>query len=705
MTHLVVMESATKCKSAQKYLGANYECISSKGHCIDLPKSPISVDIKNNFEPTYAVMEDKKKDLRAIVEKAKTAESVYLFSDPDREGEAIAWHLSKVLPSSIPFKRVRSSEITKAGVKKAFENETDIDMDLVYAYETRRILDRLVGYKCSQPVKMATGGRSAGRTQSAGLRVLGEREIEIREFIPEEYWDIKGVLLTEGKEQVSVSIKTPKPIDIKTEKDAQTIINSFIKGPVSVSKYTAKVVNVKPKEPFKTSTLQKAASTYLGMGAKAAMQVAQKLYESGVISYHRTDSVTISPGFVTQIREFISSNYDNGYLPKSAKIYKSKSKNAQEGHEAIRPTDLTNIPANNPDNPEAKLYNLIWRAAVASQMTNARDERRSAQFTEGNYVLSASGNKQVFDGFRKVWNVSSVSESYLPDMSEGQSVEVVTLEKEQKETKPPSRYSEASFISKMEELEIGRPATFASLIETLKTRTYIEIGKSRSITTTDLGLTVLAFLRKVDFCFIDLGFTAVMEDKLDLVANGSANKVEVLNEFWGRLSSDLQRSKSLRDEDSKTEYDCPKCSNETESVKLRKKHSQYGAFYSCSNYPDCKFKANLGENGEPVAQVKKEVVISSYKCPNCNEQMVERNGKQGVFYGCSKYPKCKGIRNGDGSNPFDTKYKCQKCQSPMIERKGKWGKFYGCSGYPKCRGMRNGDGEEVKPKPKTKKKK
>jgi DNA topoisomerase-1 len=660
MTHLVIFESAAKAKKAQGYLGSGYKCITSKGHCIDLPKRKFGVDLKNDFAPTYVTMPDSKTTLAEIKKLAKASDTVYLMADPDREGEAIAWHLARAMPKGTELKRVATNAITKDAILNAIANPRELDADLINAYECRRILDRLVGYKCSYPVTMATGGKSVGRTQSAGLRILGERELEIQKFEPDEYWTIEGILLSPENEPITVDIKSPKPLEINKEEIADTILKTFNEGPIVVSKYTTKTASSNPSAPFRTSTLQQAGSTYLGMGLRRTMSAAQKLYDSGAITYHRTDSLNIVPAELAKIRSYISSNHAANYLSTTPNVYKGKVKNAQEAHEAIRPTDITRATAGAADSDEARLYTLIRKRVLASQMTPAKFERRSARFSTKDFLLGASGSKLIFDGFKKVWDYGAGADTYLPDLSEGDVVSISKLEKIRKETKPPARYSESSIVKKLEETGIGRPATFASIIETLKARDYITV-ENKAITTTALGLCVLDFLIKVDFCFIDLGFTAVMEEKLDEISNQRLEKLPTLAEFWDRLKEDLGRCEQTRQENSKTEYTCPKCDKE-----LVRKHSRWGPFYGCSNYPECKYTAQLGKDGEPVEKVKKEkkeVILSEYDCPKCKKaKMVKREGKFGVFYGCSSYSKtkCKGILDKDGNVPPPKKWKGRK---------------------------------------------
>jgi DNA topoisomerase I len=646
---LVIQESFTKSKKTKAYLGKDYNCMASVGHVIDLPAKKISVDIKNNFTPSYEVMPDKKKVLNDILKAAKKVDTVYLMSDPDREGEAIAWHISTHLPAGTKFKRAKTNSITKKAVKDAIDNAADIDMDLVDAYEARRILDRLCGYKCSFLVKQATGGASAGRTQSSGLRILAEREKEIKSFIPVIYWPVETELLTDKHEKIIALIKTPKPLDISTKKEAEEIINTLKTKDILVSKYDVKTEKAKPYAPFTTSTLQQSASSFLGFSPDRTMKAAQKLYEVGAITYHRTDSVSIVSNFVDSTVDYIKNNYKKDYLPSKKNFYKAKSKNAQEAHEAIRPTDVLVKEWIGSGSDEAKIYKMVWKRVVASQMSPAIYERRSAEFKCQKYVLSANGSKEMFDGFRLVWDYSDISDKFLPDLKIGDKVILIDAKTEKKQTKPPTRFSEASFIKELEKMGIGRPSTYATIPKTLKARGYVEVGKGKSIVTTDLGIGVSDFLIKADFCFIDLKFTSSMEDELDEVSNGNSAKLAVLDKFWTRLKKDIDNANGLKKKINLTDYDCPKCKS-----KLSLKHSKFGKFYGCSGYPNCKYTAKISKDGKPIEKEKKEIVYSDHKCPKCKSKMIERKSKYGKFFGCSTYPKCKGMRDSEG-DPIKSK--------------------------------------------------
>ena len=657
--YLVVMESGRKCKSVQKYLGSDYKVLPTVGHLIDLPEKKIGVDIKKQFTPTWTIMPGKKEILSKLLTAAKGVQLVYLMTDPDREGEAISWHLANKFPKSVKFKRATTSSITKKEVLEAIKNASSIDSDLVEAYETRRILDRLAGYKCSYPVKQATGGKSVGRVQSACLRTLAEREKEIQKFVPVIYYPVEAELLTKKKEKVLAMISKPDPLKIASQKEADNIIKVLKKGPIKVSKFAKTPKKESPKPPFTTSDMQQAASTYLGFSPDRTMKIAQSLYEAGKITYHRTDSRSIHKDKISDTRKYVQANLTAKYMSPSVRVFKNKSKNAQEAHEAIRPTDIAvkSVPGSS---EEKKLYEIIWKRIVASQMADRDYLQCSAEFECDKYKLKSSGSKTTFDGWRNVWDYALPKGSLLPDMKVGDEVDGIDFKSERKETKPPQRYSEASLVKRMEELGIGRPATYAAIIATLKTRTYIAL-KKKAIHTTDLGVRVSDFLVDVGFCFVDLNFTANMENDLDAISNGKESKLKVLDEFWKRVKKDLETAKVKRVEFNTTKHDCPKC----KKVKLIKKFSQFGPFYGCANYNNkenkCDYTAQIGEDGSPVEKVKKKVEYSDdHVCPKCKGKMAIRKGKYGDFLGCSKFPKCKSMMTMEGEVIVSKKSKWKK---------------------------------------------
>jgi len=647
--YLVILESPGKIKKVKNYLGKDYDVVASMGHIADLPSKGLNVDIKNDFEPTYKVNPDKKDVVKDIKTRAKKAKIVYLMMDKDREGSGIAYHIKNQLPKNTIVKRAITGSITKEAILEAIENAGEINMAMVNAYEARRILDRICGYKCSFITKQATGGRSAGRVQSSALRILAEREKEIKSFIPQEYWPIEADLETNNKDVITAQIKKPKPLEIKNEKQAKEICDFIEDNDIKVSKFETKDVSLNCYAPFTTSSLYQSASGVLGWGANKTASVAQNLYQEGLITYIRTDSTYIVPDFISEIRSTISSKYGSSYCPNKSNFYANK-KNAQEAHEAIRVTDLSNELG--PTGDEGKLYKVIWKRTVASQMAKALQIRNSAEFKCGKYLLSATGSKLKFDGWKKCWNYGKNEDNELSVLKVGEKVKLLKLKKEQKFTQPPSRYNDASIIKKLETTGIGRPSTYKTIIKTLLDREYIERQK-KAFHVTDIGIKVVDFLVESDFCFVDLKFTSNLESQLDDIANDSLDKVEALSKFWKRLKGDIENAKIIKDEKEKSDYDCPKCKD---GSKLVLKHSKWGAFLTCENRTNkeikCEYKADVGKNGEPVEKQKKEVNYSDeFKCPNCGEFLVIRTNKKngGLYLGCKSWKQklCQGFYNAE----------------------------------------------------------
>ena len=652
--YLAIFESPKKAAKVKSFLGKDYEGIASFGHVIDLPPKKFSIDIKKDFKPTYAIMDDKKDVVKDIVARAKKAQIVYLMSDPDREGEAISWHISNQFPKGTVFKRATYHSVTKKAFQDAIKNAGNIDIDMVNAYEARRILDRLVGYRCSYITQQATGGRSAGRCQSAALRIIADREKEIQAFVPVIYWPIMAELLTRGKpkEKIMADIKKPKPLDISTKAEADKIIAVLRNGPIKVSKYEQKNVSQNPYAPFQTSTLYQCAAS-VGINMSRTKSAAQSLYNQGLITYMRTDSVYIVPEEVTKIRDYIKTNYDAKYHTATANFYKNKTANAQEAHEAIRPTNIKLASYMSGTSDEKKIYEMIWRRTIASQMASAKMLRSSAEFSCNKYLLGDSGSKELFDGFRKIWTYSSAQEKYLPILTVGEEVDAIDITTERKETQPPKRYSESSLIEVLKKEGIGRPSTYESIVRTIENRKYVEKQK-KAYHATALGLKVSEFLVKSDFCFIDLKFTAGVEDKLDEISNKKNDKLTVLSDFWRRLKKDLENAKMVKDNLSKSKYECPLCKKAGKKAFLMQKHSKYGAFFSCENYSKedtgCKYTAQVNDDGTPKEKVKKPPPKKSkFNCPKCGKVMFVRNGPYGEFLGCSKFPSCRGLRDISGN--------------------------------------------------------
>ena len=638
--YLVIVESPGKTSKIQHFLGNNFNVIASVGHVKDLPKKALGVDIKNDFEPTYETLPDKIDVVKNIISQAKKSDIVYLATDEDREGEQISALIKSLLPENVETKRITYNSITKEAVLKAIDNPREIDTYLVNAAECRRVLDRLVGWKTSFITQQATGGKSAGRVQSPALRVVAEREKEIKEFVPIVYWDIEAELVTKDHKKIVASIKNPKPLDINTEALAKKICESFTKGPVVISKFEKKEANVNPYAPFTTSTMLQAASSVLHWSADRTTKTAQDIYTKGFTTYIRTDSTYVVPEAINSTREMINKDYGKEYLPTKQNFYSNKP-NSQEAHEAIRPTDI-NIKNINGTADENDLYRLIWKRAVSSQMEKAKYMRFTAEFSVEKYILGANGSKCLFDGWRKVWDYGDNEDQILPELNVGEKIEVISIESKKKETQPPSRYSEASFIKKLEDLGIGRPSTYKTIITTLRDRGYIEDQK-KALVATELGINVSEFLVKSNFCFADLKFTANMEKDLDEISENKKDKLTVLKEFWDRLKSDIANAQTVKSENSKSEYKCPICKD----AFLVKKHSKFGSFYSCENYSKkedgCTYTAKVGESGEPIEKVKVEIVESDFKCKNCKEKLLVKLSKKGNNYlSCRNWNKDKG---------------------------------------------------------------
>lgn len=651
--YLVIVEAPGKLAKFSKLLGSDYKVLATSGHVVDLPPKGKNVKIekdkqtgKYTFTPHYDIMAGKEQTVQNIINEAKKYQQVFLMTDSDREGEAISWAINNQLPKGTKVLRATTVSLTQESVDEALKNAGTIDLAMVDSYEARRILDRLVGYEASYPTKTATGGRSVGRVQSAALRLLSEREQEIKAFKPEEYWDIRAHLLTKKNEKVSSKLIKPDEKDIKN-KEAADKVSSYLKDNkiVKVLKYETKTVETSAYAPFTTSTLQQSASSIFGWSGKKTMQLAQKLYEAGTITYHRSDSVFLSPTFLTACRTYIQQNFAPTYLPSSPNFYKTATKNAQEAHEACRATDVTQVVAGNTED-ERKLYQLVWKRSVSCQMEKSRHLGISAKFGSGEYELSANGRKMLFDGWKKVYDYALSDDIILPEMSIDDELDIQDVISEQKFTQPPPRYTDGGSFTKLMDVHgIGRPATYAATLETLLDRSYVTVEK-KSIHVTDLGIAVTDFLKKANFCFIDINFTASMEDNLDLIAEKKANKSEVLNEFYTRLKKDLENAAQIKKNDQESTIPCPTCGK-----MLLKKHSKFGPFLACPDRAECGWKANMDKDGNIIPpKPKAPVVYSSFLCPKCNGKMVERTSKVGQFLGCENFKTgCRSMMKTDGT--------------------------------------------------------
>lgn len=686
--NLLIVESPAKAKTINRYLGSDYKVVATVGHVIDLPKSQLGVDVDNGYEPEFEVIYGKGKVLKDLKKALPKDGNTYLAMDPDREGEAIAWHIKEHLKIK-GAKRVSFHEITKEAIEEAIKKPTSIDEHLVEAQKARRVLDRLFGYKLSQLLwEKIWYGLSAGRVQSVALRLVVEREEEREKFKPEEYWEF---FVHVQREKEGLRIKLIKRDGKKYVPNSEKEINS-IKKILGESKY--KVVDIVKKEikrnpypPYTTSTLQQSGNNVLGYSAKRTMALAQSLYQSGYITYMRTDSVFLSEKAIKSIRKIIPEKYGKEYLPASPKYYKNRSKNVQEAHEAIRPSDFSltyKEIKTKVGTPEAKLYDLIWKRAVSSQMEQKRVENLTIYLEpEGElpniYTFSVGAQKTLFDGFRVVYGKEKDSDELLQEISGVKKDDIFKKKKfetEQKFTQPPSRYTEATLVKKLESLGIGRPSTYASTIATILQRSYV-LKESRFLLPTDIGRVVTHLLKEKFSDLVDYEYTANVENRLDKIANGKLEYIPFLDREYKPLMKNIQKAmKEVSKEDvvilSKSDEKCPECGSGM-VVRL----GRYGKFLSCSRFPDCKGMKDL-EGGQDSLDYKKYLKVE--KCPECGSKMILKNSKYGLFWACERYPDCK------GTQPLLLKEECPECGKHLVERKSKWGKsFIGCSGYPNCK--------------------
>ena len=661
--NLVIVESPSKTKPIEKYLGSGYKVLSSKGHIRDLStkgKYGFGVDVDNDFKPDYIAMKGKTSVINELKKEVKKADKVYLATDPDREGEAISWHLYDVLGlNEENYERVVFNEITKDAVVNAFGNARKIDKDLVNSQETRRILDRIIGFRLSKLIQSKTEGSSAGRVQSVALKLIVDREREIEAFQKEEYWTIKGIFPSFEAEMYQYN---HKDIEIKNEIEANEILDK-LSNSFKIESVDKKLKNKQSKPPFITSSLQQEASTKLGFNARKTMQIAQKLYEGieladetvGLISYMRTDSIRLSNDFIAATYKFIEAKYGKDYVG-SVKATKKKD-NVQDAHEAIRPTSINRTPESvKPflSNDEYKLYRMIYYRALASLMKNAKTENTTVIFDNNNYQFKTTGQIIVFDGYLKVYkDYEDIKDTELPPFDTYQSNIVVAegIEKEQHFTNPPARYTEAKLIKEMEELGIGRPSTYATTVDILKKREYVNLVEKKFVPT-ETGFEITDKLQQCFSHIINVKYTANMENDLDKIAEGNINWVETLRNFYNEFEPAVKNAftEMPKKEAEKTGEDCPECGS---PLVIRK--GKYGEFTACSNYPTCKFIKS-----EP------REILEVCDCPNCGSKIVEKKSKRGkVFYGCNNYPKCK---TAYWDKPIGEK--CPDCGEMLTEKKG-----------------------------------
>lgn len=634
--NLVIVESPAKAKTIEKYLGADYKVIASYGHVRDLPKSKLGIDVEHNFAPQYMIPRGSAKQMNTLKKAVTSAKTIYLATDLDREGEAIAWHIIEAIPPSTDqtVKRITFSEITKPAILEAVAHPREIDQNLVDAQQARRVLDRLVGYSLSPVLwKKIRYGLSAGRVQSVALKLIVDREREIEAFTAEEYWTIIARLQTGQKVEIAAELTKylDKKAKIVSKTEADKVVATLQKSDYTVAKVDSREVRKNPYAPFITSTLQRTAYNNLGYSTRRTMTIAQALYEAGYITYMRTDSTNISQQALKQISNYIVKELGKDYSLTKPRIFTSKTKGAQEAHEAIRPTDISNHPDKlgvslPPD--QAKLYRLIWQRALASQMAPAQYRQNGIDITAGDYTLRASGRETLFDGFTKVYGKQkSDDDTHLPSLNVGDKLAKKAIESEQHFTQPPARYSEASLVKKLEEEGVGRPSTYAPTISTIISRGYV-LSEEKRLVPQQIGMIVSDLLSK-NFDFVtEAKFTAEMEDKLDDIADGKSAWQPVVADFYNpmeKLITDKAESiERVTIPVVMTEEICELCGKN-----MVIKSGRFGQFLACSGWPDCK-------NTKPIL---KRLDI---ECPQCHEgELVERKTKKGrTFYGCSRYPDC-----------------------------------------------------------------
>lgn len=699
--NLVIVESPAKAKTIEKYLGRDFKVMASVGHVRDLPSKKLGVDVKKNFKPTYEIIKGKDKVIAAIKAAGKTAEKIFLAPDPDREGEAIAWHIAEELKSEKKkIKRVLFNEITKKAVQEALKKPLDIDQNKFESQQARRILDRLVGYQISPVLwDKVRRGLSAGRVQSVALRLVVEREKEILAFTAEEYWSIQALLESEGEKFLAkVHKKNKKKLEIKNKSEADEVVKDLKVASYKITNIDKSERKRNPLPPFITSRLQQDASRKLRYPAKKTMMIAQKLYEGielgemgtmGLITYMRTDSTRVSDDALKDVRNHIESQYGKKYLPAQPNLYKSK-KSAQDAHEAIRPTNLDCSPKAVKDYLSAeqyKLYVLIWNRFVASQMMPAVYDQTTIDIEADKYELRTTGSILKFDGFTAVYEESKDEDlpaedeqkEQLPALTVNSKLKLDSLKPEQHFTQPPPRYTDASLIKDLEEKGIGRPSTYAAIISTLVDKEYAAKDQSGRFTPSELGKIVTELLIENFSDIMNVEFTAQMEERLDSIEEGEKKWTDVLGDFYGPFKITLEAAKSkmrnVKAQAIDTDIKCKKCADGMMQVKW----GRNGQFLACSNYPDCKSTGEFERDEAGKIQVKK-VETTDEKCEKCGSPMAIKFGRFGKFLACTAYPECKTTK------AISMGIKCPKCPDGHVtQRSSKKGKaFFGCTKYPKC---------------------
>jgi DNA topoisomerase-1 len=704
--NLVIVESPAKAKTIKKYLGTDYEVLASYGHVRDLVPKEGAVDPENDFIMKYQTIERNAKHVDAIVKAMKKSSALYLATDPDREGEAISWHLVELLQSrkalqDKPIHRVVFHEITRRAINEAIEHSRDLSTELINAQQARRALDYLVGFNLSPLLwKKIRRGLSAGRVQSPALRLIVEREVEIENFKPREYWTLESHLDKDGQEFTArltylhdEKLKQFSITDAGSAGKAREELLATAGGQLAVDEIEKKQRKRNPAAPFTTSTLQQEASRKLGFTASRTMRVAQQLYEGmdiggetvGLITYMRTDSVNLAQEAIDELRVFIPERFGNSALPEQPRIYKTKAKNAQEAHEAIRPTSIRHTPADIRKHLSAeqlKLYELIWKRTIACQMIHATIHTVSVDFACGTgNRFRATGSTVVDPGFMAVYQEGvddrqgNSEESLLPPLEKGDACKLHEIRADQHFTEPPPRFSEASLVKTLEEYGIGRPSTYATIISTLQAREYVTLEKKRFYPT-DVGRVVNKYLTENFTPYVDYDFTARLEDELDEVSRGEKEWVPLMKEFWKPFKDLVDKGKDgPRPDIEQLDESCPECGKP-----LQKRLGRGGFFIGCSGYPDCKYTRNVDEDLKSAAPE----IVEGRSCPKCESPLIIRTGRYGKFIGCSSYPECTFIEPLE--KPEDSGVTCPQCrQGSILKRKSRRGKiFYSCGRYPDC---------------------
>lgn len=699
MKNLIIVESPAKAKTIKNFLGDDYDVIASKGHIRDLPQKKFGIKIKDkSFEPEYEISADHDQIVKQIKTLAKKADQIYLATDEDREGEAIAYHIAASIGKQAEeLPRIVFHEITKSAISNALSSPRKLNIASVNAQQARRLLDRIVGYKLSPLLNLKIQrGLSAGRVQSAALKIVVDREREILNFKPVEFHSIDAVFKKDLEaELMEFRGEKMEKFSVKNAAQASEIVSELQKDRFSVESIESKSRKTNPYPPFMTSTLQQAASTALGFNPRKTMSLAQSLYEGvntkngGAITYMRTDSLNIAKEAIAAARELIEQRFGEKYLPKSANLYATKSKGAQEAHEAIRPTDLKLTPElaqKTLPRDEYRLYALIYNRFVASQMSPSVSQIQTIIVRGEAGAFKISGRKVEFDGFYKAYGDLD-KDKILPSLSAGDAMSLQSLSSQQHFTEPPARYSEASLIKKLESLGIGRPSTYAPTISLLTARNYVNI-EQKHLVPSEIAFKITEMLEQNFKNIVDSEFTSKMEEKLDDIAENKADWQQILADFYYPFMDEIAKGKTSIASQKLAEKigeACPNCGGE-----LLRRHGRFGEFIACSNYPKCKYSRNADASAEGASEEKAAPEVLDEKCPQCGKNLIKRKGRYGEFIACEGYPKCKYSRKIEGAAKekkplISTGVKCPSCGTgEIVERFSRRGKFYGCTNYPKC---------------------